>query len=308
MKRIFLILSLSLLLLPVYAADPGTASAAFLKIVPDARYVAMGEAGVALATDANATYWNPAGLGLLGKDESPKADIAFSHNEWLDDIRIEYLAGAYRLGEIGTFGLAATYLTMGDIQGYDEQGNPTSMFTSSDMVGNLSYGREIVYGISGGITLKYLQQKIENESADTFTGGAGLRYDPDWAKGLSIAASGSELFGEAKFVSEADPMPQIIRSGIAYMLPINQMNRITAAVDYVQAVDMTGRVNTGVEYVWNDLLALRVGYKAGYDLFGLTAGLGLTHSFGALRARLDYGFGASNEFGDVHRISAGVGF
>ena len=63
----FLILLLVMVFLPalfvgVYAQ--GEATVLFLLINPGARQGGMGEAGVALASDANAIYWNPAGLAF----------------------------------------------------------------------------------------------------------------------------------------------------------------------------------------------------------------------------------------------------
>lgn len=289
-----------------FADAAGTSSAAFLKIAPDARLVAMGEAAAAISEDAYAAYWNPAGLSRLGLEDKPKGDLAFTHNEWLQDVRIENLAAAYRLGMVGTLGLSATYLTMGDIQGYDDEGNPTSTFTSSDLAAVLSFGREVVGGVSAGLNLKYINQKIEKESANSFTGDLGLRYDADWAPGLAAGFSASNLFGEAKFVEEADPLPMMLRGGLGYTVRIDPQNRVTTAADYYSARDVSSKGHFGVEYAFKEMLMLRVGYKAGYDLFGLTAGLGLGYNFGMLGARLDYGYGAASEFGDIHRISAGI--
>ncbi|RIK54073.1 hypothetical protein DCC62_32005, partial [candidate division KSB1 bacterium] len=47
----------------------GTAMAQFLKIGVGGRAVGMGEAFVALANDASALYWNPAGIAQMNKSE-----------------------------------------------------------------------------------------------------------------------------------------------------------------------------------------------------------------------------------------------
>ena len=46
------------------------AGAIFLLIAPGARAGGMGEAQVAVANDAYASYWNPAGLGFLKGSEA----------------------------------------------------------------------------------------------------------------------------------------------------------------------------------------------------------------------------------------------
>jgi len=74
MKTIFWLLAIiflsPFLLSPVFAQ--GEATVLFLVINPGARQGGMGEAGVALADDATAIYWNPAGLAFQYED--PEVD------------------------------------------------------------------------------------------------------------------------------------------------------------------------------------------------------------------------------------------
>jgi hypothetical protein len=46
----------------------GEAAVPFLLIAPGARNGGIGEGGVALANDANAVFWNPAGLAFQYQD------------------------------------------------------------------------------------------------------------------------------------------------------------------------------------------------------------------------------------------------
>ncbi len=59
----FLVLSLVVTLVPEIRADISNAAVLFLRIAPGSRASAMGDAYVAIADDATATHWNPAGLG-----------------------------------------------------------------------------------------------------------------------------------------------------------------------------------------------------------------------------------------------------
>ena len=69
--------------LPAFAQ--GEATVLFLMINPGARQGGMGEAGVAVADDPNAVYWNPAGLAF--QYENPETDHKFAgslmHVQWL---------------------------------------------------------------------------------------------------------------------------------------------------------------------------------------------------------------------------------
>ena len=64
MKR-FCVVFLSIFLVSTPAYSQSEAGAIFLLIAPGARAGGMGEAQVAVANDAYASYWNPAGLGFL---------------------------------------------------------------------------------------------------------------------------------------------------------------------------------------------------------------------------------------------------
>jgi hypothetical protein len=72
-----------------------------------ARYNAMGEAGVALAQDATATWWNPGGLAFMGERNKPRDFQIMQSNlaaGLADDIRL-YWAGYAAPMASGTLGI-----------------------------------------------------------------------------------------------------------------------------------------------------------------------------------------------------------
>src|ERR1044072_2961467 len=78
---------------PLHAAA-GTEAAAFLNIPVGAGPAALGSAYTALAEDAYAPVWNPAGLGSLRSSE-----LAGQHVSYLESVSYEYLGFVKPLGE-----------------------------------------------------------------------------------------------------------------------------------------------------------------------------------------------------------------
>ena len=88
-EKVELVLALFVFLILYF---PGKASAnriggdayPFLKIGVGARALGMGGAFVAVADDGTAAYWNPAGLGSLGKREVSFMHTSVSGNKFTD--------------------------------------------------------------------------------------------------------------------------------------------------------------------------------------------------------------------------------
>jgi hypothetical protein len=287
------------------AAEAGSSAAAFLKIGVGARAVGMGEAQAAVAEGPDALYWNPAGLAAYDRGA-----VSFTHNEWLEDVRYEYLGLSYPLPGVGTFAFTAGRVSMGDIEGRNEMGDPTGTFSASDMVLSFGYARRLWEVLSVGAGAEYVTEKIENESASAFAGTVGAKVDTPLA-GLAAGVAASNLGGELKFIEMGDPLPLVVRGGLAYLLPFGgETNQLTVAVDAVKFNDSDDvKVNGGLEYWFMGTVAARAGYKANYDLDGITGGLGFKYSpTEKLGLAADYAYADMGVFNATHRISIGMLF
>ena len=103
----YIIISLWFIITPLWSV--GEAGAIFLLIAPGAGPQGSGEAQVAKADDAYASYYNPAGLGFLTGSEA-----AGMHVQWLpnlaDDLYYDFIA--YRHGlKLGSIGGHLIYLS-----------------------------------------------------------------------------------------------------------------------------------------------------------------------------------------------------
>ncbi|MCH8873262.1 UPF0164 family protein, partial [candidate division KSB1 bacterium] len=106
------ILSLLILVPNVFAVSE--AAVLFLLITPNSRAGGMGEAFVALADDASAVYWNPAGLAFQeGKQ------FTGMYAKWLPQFNLDdlyYVFSGYRqsVEGLGTVGANITFINLGE--------------------------------------------------------------------------------------------------------------------------------------------------------------------------------------------------
>nr|WP_262923014.1 PorV/PorQ family protein [Hymenobacter cellulosilyticus] len=111
-------------------SSPNTITTAvpILTLSPDARSAALGEAGVAISPDANASYHNAGKLGFV----TSKYGVSPSYSPWLrnvtDDMGLAYLSGFSKLGQRSAISASLMYFDLGTISFRDEKNNPKGDF------------------------------------------------------------------------------------------------------------------------------------------------------------------------------------
>lgn len=115
----------------------------FLRISPDARSGAMGDAGVALSPDANSVYWNISKLPFAQK----KSAVAVTYTPWLkelvNDVFLAQLAGYTHLNENEAIGGSLRYFSLGDIQFTDINGTLQGNFRPREFAIDAGYARKL---------------------------------------------------------------------------------------------------------------------------------------------------------------------
>ena len=108
---------------------------AFLRFGVGARAIGLGRTFTAIANDASATYWNPAGIGALKTTE-----VMGSYTFLSMERRFNSIAAAFPTHSIGTIGLSWINLNVGEIEGRDIFGRITGSFSSSENAYFISWG------------------------------------------------------------------------------------------------------------------------------------------------------------------------
>ena len=291
------------------ASGPGTTAAPFLKVAMSPRAVALGGAYSAMADDSGSVFVNPAGLA-----RSDKQEAALDFSTYLQDAKMGNLSYTGDLKD-DRFGLGVTFMTVGGIEKRgltDTAGSVPELgtFDASDMAVTLSYAKkdfspEMLPNMDGGFSLKFIRSAIDDKTAAAFALDAGAIYRATGKMDLSLAVQ--NLGTKMKFVDESDPLPVSIRAGGAYRVS----DRLRAAVEINEYLnDEKFYPSLGAEYWFRDALALRCGYKFGYDTANLGSAVGLSLGFGIKVQGLgvDYAFLPFGDLGNIHRFGVWVQF
>lgn len=277
------------------AADGALSTAGFLRVGVGAKAMGLGEAFTAVADDASAVYWNPAGLGRLDKKQ-----LQFSHYDWYQDVKVENLYVAIPHGRFG-FGAGVTYLGYGTFQSYDEDGNQGEDLSMYNLAASVSFSYAFNETFSLGVTGKYIEQSFDVVKGTAFAGDVGLMADFNTVR---FGLAGVNLGAPVRFESENEQLPAAVRLGMA----VRQFSdKLMVSVEaYVpREGDIIWR--QGMELNLAGPLCARTGfaYQAqdvpGTDSFRYNLGAGLAYGVG----RFDYTFIPSSQFGGdpIHNLS-----
>lgn len=312
----------------------GMTAATFLSIEVGPRAKSMGGAFVGLSDDVSALYWNPAGIAKL-----PQNALLFSHSEWLAGVNFDFAGICIPLGNLGTIGASITSVSVPEMKVrtvFQPEGTG-EFFDAGDIAMGLSYARYLTDRFSVGFNVKYISEKIYNMSASTVAVDFGTLFRTNFNNmviGFSICNFGGDLrlagddarvevdvspdeFGNndrifANLETEKFQLPLTFRVGVAMDLIKSQYNHVTIAVDAIVPNDNNQYINIGGEYIFNNFLALRAGYRS---LFldnseeGMTFGGGLMQTvFGKTKLQLDYAYGDFGLLENIQEFSLSIYF
>jgi hypothetical protein len=293
--KIFLLFLIFILSGMAYAAGQAGTDIAVLKAGVGARPLGMGSAFTAVANNADAPYWNPAGLVAVTNNEITTMQTKLSSDA--DHYYVSYARPALG-GTIGMswiqVGLGAVSQTSAEVDPHNEVQN-LNLFSYFSNAYLLSYGKNLSDYVSAGVTAKYLTSdmyRVSGGQAQGYSVTPGILVRRG---GFSVGAQAEELFNQQVWgTGTVERVPPKIRLGLAY----RAKNPGLFAVDICQTIrsGYTPVISAGYEYE-NNGLSLRMGQSEN----GPTAGAG----FKIQHARVDYAYvtqpALSRE--NVHRIS-----
>jgi long-subunit fatty acid transport protein len=287
-----------------------------LDIQPGGRQNGMGAAGVALADDpTGATWWNPAALGFVGR-----SGVELTYAQLVpglaSDVNYNYLTFVHPTKGWGAFGLGVVFLSYGQSEGADDNGNPTGTFGSNEFSPALYYGTQILPDFSLGASLKYIRIQL----APSDLSGVGSTFGVDLAAlykltpaHVNLGLNVQNLGPSVAFINEdkADPLGRNVKVGAAWEPPVAKNFGLTLAADFNQSLvtDAFRTYHGGVEVRYAEQIAGRIGYYSDPlgEIQDMTYGIGVNFK----GFTVDWGSipqAKNSDLGNVQKITIGYRF
>lgn len=308
-KNLMLIM---IILLPVLLIaeneNAGTSGFTFLKVNYSARAAAMGNAYTGLSNDADAVFFNPAGLVQIS---SPQASLTYM--SYLIEINCGSAVYAYPVNDktsLAVFakGLSATEeRTVADEMGQYDGIDGT--FGMSDFVFGVSAARYLLDMLDVGINVKFIQESLDETSASAVVFDAGIMHqttNKNLKLGIAIRNIGKQLTYYTDNEYE-EVLPTTLTVGFNY----HPKDKFYVTADIYKPFDNDIFGRFGLEYQVHPILALRAGYKTNasdwatggdYELFsGISFGTGFDLS--KYNLKIDYAIVSYGDLGFVNQIS-----
>ena len=280
-RRSALVFTLAVLIagvgsLPARSQDNGLA---FLRIGVDAEGLARGDAGVASAHNAFATYWNPAGLASDTGNQ-----VAVSHHIWIADVRTYAAAAKFALGEKTGVGIAMTATGAGDLQARESPGEALGFFDAQFVSAGLSLGRRIGV-LRAGVSVKYLSERIYTNSANGYAFDVGVQAGL-LDGGLNVGAALQNVGKMERLNAQATRLPRILRAGVelfpfrilAYLDDTPLLNTALLLETTYNTVTESTQFHVGLSGEVLETVTVRAGYLSDDVLRDFSFGVGLVVS------------------------------
>ncbi|HMS68308.1 MAG TPA: type IX secretion system outer membrane channel protein PorV, partial [Saprospiraceae bacterium] len=221
----------------------------FLRIAPDARGGAMGDAGIALDPTPASIHYNASSLAFAEKD----AALSATYTPWLQDLNLPdiYLAqlsGYKKIDALSTVGFQFKYFSLGVINFRDPFGVDNGDGRPREFQFGLAYARKLGDNLSVSVSGNYLFSAlapnqivngIEITNATSFATDIGLTYKKKMELGgkdaqLSIGAAITNLGSKVTYTRDSirDFIPTNLGLGTSLKLELDEYNTITFALDF----------------------------------------------------------------------------
>jgi hypothetical protein len=290
MNRLFAYILTALLTANLYAGESAGQAGAFLRIGLTPRAKGMGDTYVAIADNASAAYYNPAGLAFIRQPE-----IILSYSAMSFDRTFNHIGFSRRLPPMA--GFAAGIIQSGF---KDSEARLRNGELAGEKIEDTHYAFFIGFAVrfsdkfSIGISPKVIYSKVYDVSAKTFGADFGVMFKP--IERLSIGAVIKDIGVKMKYTRDpngqgdqttTDAYPRIMKAGAAYQLPLSgSFKYVLFAADLEKNALQGMKSHFGVETNIQDKIYVR----AGLDSKDFTAGFSVPFKIKQQSLQIDYAY------------------
>lgn len=252
---VMIVAAICVVAVPQCAVAQGESAVPFLLLAPNARADAMGEAGGALADDASAAFWNPAGLAFL-----PGQEVSITHSNLLpqfqqSDLFYDYLAYRNHIDDIGgTISATLTYESLGEFNETKDTPDIISTFRAYEMAVTAGYATRVFSDLGVGLNLRYIRSSLapfnvqgqdRQGIASTVSFDVASLWKPtslnlpgigDIGNRFSMGVNLSNLGPKLTYIdqAQADPLPTNLRLSFAGQVIKTEYNNINLILDFTR--------------------------------------------------------------------------
>ena len=283
-----------------------TTSYNFLKLATNARSAGMGDAYTAVGNDLSAVFYNPAGITQIEKWE-----LVGGYTKWLVGSQI----GTFALGvktNVATLALSfVNFMT----EEFEEttSGNPGGtgrMVRGSDMALGLTIAKQVTDKLSVGGNIRWVQEDLDLVKYANVDIDFGTLFYTGF-KSTRIGMTLKNLGGDKDVVVQKARFPMTFNLSGAMEVYGNLGDpvSVTVAAEQVFYTDYANRYHIGMEAWVNNRLALRAGYKTGYDSESWSVGGGLKQKLGGQTVKIDFSYHRAEALNENPlRLALGLAF
>ncbi len=285
--------------------DAGTNGFNFYKINFATRSSAMGNALTGAADDADAVFFNIAGISQIEKEV-----VSTAYCNYLMSDHGGTIVYVRPVKEKITAAIFSQFLTIGDIDKTTEDENGVytgthGTFGSSDILVGFGLGFKVSDAIRIGFSGKFLNETIDDKSASAIALDLGLLHqttNENIKIGIAVKNLGKQLtyFTESEY---DEGLPTTITAGVS--IKAREFLLLNADINKPENSDIY--LNIGLEGNYRNRLMLRAGYdsrasdwETGGDgvLSGFSTGFGVNWK----KYRFDYSFVSQGDLGVRNQI------
>jgi len=254
---------------------------------------AMGSAFVSVADDANAVYWNPAGMTQIDRFEAIGCRSSLYDVEGLSN---DYVSAVYNFPGYMAFGFSWVRLGLEDL--YHEDTINMSLSGKVPALKGLSVGASVkMFLLAAPGYEKYNDPAYDGRVIEP-SYDIGVHYAPadNWAIGAVVYNISEPEMALLRTTQNPDPIHRNFAVGVKYVFRDMLMMTYDLRTRFGDPGDTEGRI--GGELWFFNTVALRGGFKQDR----MTAGLGLKHTFWQVDIMLE----THNELGNMYQLSATI--